>query len=262
MKSQTTKKRKTAHWRAAHRPEVRKLSVKLRRYWSRWDAIKRGDQLRDLINRGCSQRGLARDLGKSEPTIRRYLVLSSQSEVEREAFRKGETAKRILARKAARDRRRMIESRVREENKSGVLSDEIAEIILDFCLTRRGVPETQVRESGIPHLLAQTRKITRGLHVTRPGLFKLPKGITLVSLYRMARPLDYPGEYWEEHRAGWLSNILMAIAPELDIRESAITKAEERSYREMGILIRADLEEVWIKRLKTLLALPSQTQQP
>lgn len=261
MKNRKKGKRKTAHWRAANRPEVRQRIVKLRRYWSRWDAVTRGDYLRALTRSGCTQRGLAHDLNKPETTIRRYMVLSSQSEAERAAFRSGETAKRILARKVARDRRVGMETRVKEENKSGALSDEIAEIILDFCLTRGGVPETQVWEWAIPNLLAQTREITRGLSVARPALFKLPKGISLTSLYQMARPQEYPDEYWIVHRAGWLANILMAIAPEFEIRESAMDKAEERSYKESTIVIRADLEEFWGRRLRTLLALPSQTQQ-
>jgi hypothetical protein len=176
VKIRPVKKRKTAHLRATSQPDVWRLIVELRQQWDRWDEIKRGDHLRDLKRRGCTQRGLARELNMGESTIRRYMVLSSQTEAERAAFRNGETAKRILARRAAKERRRIIESRVREENESGTLSSEIAEIILDFCLARRGVPETQVYESGIPGLLAQTREITRGLSVARPALFKIPKG--------------------------------------------------------------------------------------
>lgn len=65
---------------------------------------RRGDLLRMLKERGCTIRGMARDLGKSETTLRRYMMLSAQPPEERQRFKDGETAKRILARKAIRDR--------------------------------------------------------------------------------------------------------------------------------------------------------------
>ena len=94
----------------------------------------------------------------------------------------------------------------------------------------------------------------------------MTKDISLVGLYRLLRPANYPGEDWLEHRAGWLSNILVNIAPELDIRESAMNKAEDWVYKCPGnkpIPVRPDLESAWAKRLKSLLKIQApETSEP
>lgn len=144
--------------------------------------------------------------------------------------------------------------RFTEEKKSGAVSDEGSEIILDFCFAK---PEIPVAEGGITTLLDRVGDITRGLSVTGPVKIKLPKNISLADLYGLARPEDRPGEYWLEHRAGWLANILVTIAPELVIRERAMNKAEERVRTNLKkqVEIRPDLEAVWKNRLKSLLAI-------
>jgi hypothetical protein len=152
------------------------------------------------------------------------------------------------------------------------LSDEIAEIILDFFLSKRKNPDTLIlgkkepdylnMQAAIPGLLENVRQITRGLAGARPVNIRLPKKITLVDLYRLTRPSAYPGEDWIERAVGWLSNILINIAPELVIRETGMNKAEERVYKAQWnkVEIRPDLETVWAKWLKSLLAIQASEQ--
>lgn len=130
----------------------------------------------------------------------------------------------------------------------------MADIILDFCLTKRRSLETQINEGCIPTLLMRVKEITRG-QSTLLVLIKLPKRITLVRLYKLLRPADYRDEYWLEHRAGWLSTVLVNVEPDVDIRDTAIHKVAERFYHSnWGELnVRPDLEEIWNRRLKSLL---------
>lgn len=143
------------------------------------------------------------------------------------------------------------------------MSDEGAEIILDFCFTKRRGPKTPILDIDIPTLLNRVREITRGLSVTRPVRIRLPQKISLVGFYRLARPEENPEEFWFEHLAGWLANILVNIAPELAIREDAMDKAEERVLTNQNkvIEIRPDLEAVWQERLKSLVAIRALNQQ-
>lgn len=273
MKKRKAKPRKTEHRLALKKPEARQLLGRLKRYWDRWDEIKRGELLYSLRQvHHCSIRGLAKDLDKKESTLRRYIMLSQLPTEERRTFSEGETAKRVLARKVARDRDRAAADRLAEEKRSGALSDEIAEIILDFLLSKRKNPDTLIlgkqepdylkMQAAIPCLLENIRQITRGLAGVRPVKIRLPKKITLVDFYRLARPADYPGEGWIERAVGWLSNILINIAPELVIRETGMNKAEERVYKAQWnkVEIRPDLETVWAKRLKSLLAIQASEQ--
>lgn len=120
----------------------------------------------------------------------------------------------------------------------------MAEVILDFCLNKRKSPETQIPEACIQSLLTSVRAITRG-RSTLPVWIKLPKKISLVDLYKQLRPADYPGEDFWEHRAGWLSNVLVNIAPESEIRETAMNRVEERFYQWTSrepMPVRPDLE--------------------
>lgn len=262
--------RKTQHRIALKKPSTRQLVGRLKRYWDLWDEIKRGELLFALTNNKdhqCSIRGLAKDLDEKEATLRRYIMLSQLPPEERAKFREGETAKQVLARKAARDRDQLITSRIVEEKKSGALSDEVADVILDFLLSKRRDPKTLVfgaepdyrsMLAAIPCLLENIREITRGLVGVSPVKIRLPKGISLVDFYRLARPAAFPGEDWMERAVGWLANILVNIAPESLIREAAMNKAEERVRKipsRERIEIRPDIEAIWKKRLKSLVAI-------
>lgn len=63
----------TAHQRAMTNPEAREALNALRVRWSDLSPKQRGEQLKVLIGFGCTQRGIADDLGQPPTTIRTYI---------------------------------------------------------------------------------------------------------------------------------------------------------------------------------------------
>jgi hypothetical protein len=162
-----------------------------------------------------------------ETTLRRYVTLSSLPETDREALKAGDTAKKALARKAVRDHARAGQQRFDAEKRSGAPSDKGADTIVDFC--KNGVPDEPIRDCDLPLLLEDVRRFTRGELGPPPPVIQLPKKISLPDLYRITRPSKSTDEDWLGHRAIWLAKIMMAIAPEFEIRETAMNKAEKRA---------------------------------
>ena len=107
------------------------------------------------------------------------------------------------------------------------LSDEVADFILDFC--KNAVPADPILDSHLPLLLEDVRRFTRGELGPPPPSIQLPKKINLPELYRITRPSKSPDENWLGHRVIWLAKMMMAIAPQLEIRETAMNKAEKRA---------------------------------
>ena len=70
----------TDHQRAMTEPRVQKLLSALRVSWNDLSPQERGEQLSKLIDFGCSVRGIARELGKPESSIRRYIAQANSSE--------------------------------------------------------------------------------------------------------------------------------------------------------------------------------------
>jgi ribosome-binding protein aMBF1 (putative translation factor) len=215
--------RLTAHRLAASKAEVKKRIAALRRDWSRKvHKVLLGEQIRDLIeSRGCSYRGLAKEIGEPESTLRRYATLASLCEEDRSSFLRGETAKAILARSANRQREETRIARLKLEKETGTLSDEVADLIIDFCRYDDG--EGRILSNTVPKLLEETRWRTRTAY---PFSGKLPSDRT--QLFRCTRPKETVGEFWLAHCGAWLATILMTVAPESDIREVGMNKAENR----------------------------------
>ena len=65
---------KTAHQRAMTNSNVQETFSALRSNWNDLSFQQRGEQLQKLIAAKCSVRGIARDLGKPEANIRRYIA--------------------------------------------------------------------------------------------------------------------------------------------------------------------------------------------
>jgi len=227
MSKAIVSKKETAHRKTACSPEVRPLIVKLREDWKNLDDIQRGDFLLNLFSCGCSIRGLASDLDVAETTLRRYMTLSSLPDADRNSLKEGESVKKVLARKAVRDAKTAGQERLIEEKKSGAPSDKAADKILDFC--KNAVPDEPILDSDLPLLLGDVRRFTRGELGPPPPSIQLPKKINLPELYRITRPSKSTDEEWLGHRVIWLAKIMMAIAPELEIRETAMNKAEKRA---------------------------------
>lgn len=222
-----TKRKKLPHRKVASSPEVSLLIDNLRRDWELCGTVQRGDRIRDLVRLGCSLRGLARDLDIPEPTLRRYVTLSLLPEADREALKAGGSAKKAMERKAIRDHASAGQQRLNAEKRSGAPSDKSADTILDFC--KNGVPDEPILDCDLPLLLEDVRRFTRGELGPPPPSPQLPKKISPPDLYRITRPPKSADEEWLGHRVIWLAKIMMAIAPEFDIRETAMNKAEKRA---------------------------------
>jgi hypothetical protein len=70
----------TAHQRAMSKPEVREVLNVLRTSWSDLSPQQRGEKLNVLIGFNCSRRGIAKELGKQESNIRKYIAKANPSE--------------------------------------------------------------------------------------------------------------------------------------------------------------------------------------
>jgi hypothetical protein len=70
----------TAHQHAMTRPEVREALIGLRACWSILTPRQLGEQLNELVGFECSVRGIAKELGKPETSIRRFITLAKQPE--------------------------------------------------------------------------------------------------------------------------------------------------------------------------------------
>lgn len=100
----------------------------------------------------------------------------------------------------------------------------MADLILEFCRYEDGEDKVRCLAVDMDNLLWQTRWITRG------GAWRQPAKLApdLQKLFEINRPKEEAGVIWISHRAEWLAAILMTVAPEEDIRELAMTKAEHR----------------------------------
>ena len=227
----TGKKRtnETTHRLALADPKVASLVKDLRIRWKSLDGVERGDRLRELAGLGCSTRGLEKALGQSATSIRRHIGISKLPNADREALRNGESAKNILARKAMADRARRARERVRVDNETGVLSDEMADLILDFCRTQEGVPETPVWKSAIPQFMECVTMAVNAQQDSERSYLKLSKRLSTQELFKRTRPAQEKEEFWMEYQARWLARIICARTPEGPIWQRALEKTARRA---------------------------------
>ncbi|MDR5729919.1 MAG: hypothetical protein RB191_21105 [Terriglobia bacterium] len=106
------------------------------------------------------------------------------------------------------------------------LSDELADIILDFC--KNAVAGEPIRDYDLPVLLREVKKCLRGEMWLTLASIQLPGNISWPELYRITRPPASSGDYWLAYRAIWLATIVKAKAP-ASIRETAFRKAMQRA---------------------------------
>ena len=135
-KKEPTREHHSLHRRAMADSKVAGMVVDLRGLWAGMGPVDRGDRLRELTALGCSTRGLEKELKQSSTSIRRHMVLAQLPEQDREAIKSGASAKRILGRKADADRHRRQAQRVIEDRRTGALSDDLANIVLESCRTK------------------------------------------------------------------------------------------------------------------------------
>lgn len=215
-------------------PEVQRLIAELNDEWETIDRFDRGERLLSLAGLGCSTRGLAEALGQSATNIRRYMTFPALTEREREAIRTGSSAKHILALKSQADRRRKMRERVSLDMRTGELSDCLADTILAFCKTIKGMPPTPVLENELIFFLSEAGNAAREMDAAGTPPMKLPKRLELRQRFRRTRPQLQQDTLFMAYLAKWLAVLLRAEAPERPIWERAIEKAGKRS-RELHV---------------------------
>jgi hypothetical protein len=233
----------TAHRRAASDAEVQRLLADLRREWKTIDRLERGNRLLDLAKRGCSIRGLEEALGQSATNLRRYMTFPKLPERERDAIRTGASAKHILALKAQANRRRKMRERIALDDRTGELSDHLAETILAFCKTVGRVPPTPVLENELVSFLSEARNTAWEMERSGVRPLKFTKRMGLRQRIRRTEPQAQEVAFYMAHLANWLAALLRAEAPERPIWERAIEKAGSRSKElRVKLTIRQQLE--------------------
>lgn len=218
----------TAHRRAMADSKVRKQVSILQRGWASMGLLERGERLRELTGLGCSTRGLEEELHQSATTIRRNISLATLPEVDRKAIEAGKSAKKTLEQKARDEGQRRRQQRIIEDRETGALSDEVANVILEFCRAKNGRSKVSVFGASAEELINETRW---ALHLSEAAgyrLTKVSKRKGVGGLFNKTRPPNMEDAVWMPHHAEWLANIVWTIAPERPIWESALEKAERR----------------------------------
>lgn len=131
----------------------------------------------------------------------------------------------ILAKKSRVDRLRRMQERVETDARTGEFSDRIADTILAYCRTVKGVPELPIMEKELISFLSEARNAMWQLETHGAQPIKLTKRLTLKQCFARTRPPYEVGDLWMGYQAKWLANLLLAEAAEKPIRERAIEKA-------------------------------------
>ena len=176
------------HRSAMAHPPVLKLFRKLQHQWDKCGAIGLGILVDEILQAGCSTRGLAEELKRtmrdpqvSDTTLRRYVQLARLPEARKDEIRKGASEKRLLAEEArkkrqernereARRRARYRSERLKLERESGRPSDELAHKICHFCID---VPPSPVPDE-VNSLFAQAAAYLNGGFAGSGGTNSMP----------------------------------------------------------------------------------------
>ena len=210
-------------------PKIESRVRELRAGWKGMGKIERGDRLWQLIFSGCSRRGLARSLRQSETSIRRHMELADLPAAGRDMIDQGFSAKRILAKKARSDRTIRRRQRIAKDRETGVLSDELADMILEFCRAEDGVPEYAIRDVDLPLLLGDVETHLSWFDARGCRFPPVAKKLGTKILFEKTRPVQIPDEFFEAHRAKWLATVIWTRAREAPIWERALEKAKRRA---------------------------------
>ncbi len=122
------------HRMAAATPENQKAIQSLRREWKEITAVERGDRVLQLQNKGCSLRGVARDVHVSEKIVRMSIDTARLPEQYRQLIQGGASPKRVLTMKKAKDHVSPRQLRVQLEQKNGRPSTDRANQFAWFVL--------------------------------------------------------------------------------------------------------------------------------
>jgi hypothetical protein len=217
-------KKRAHHQRAMRDPETLALATTLRKTWKNLSPIERGERLLELVERGCTQRGLAADLHQSPTSIRRHLEFPTLPKEDRDAIEHGTSAKRIL-KKAAQERTKQFNIQlVRLERETGAVSTRAAEVIVELLKPRPTSGEFSVFKQ-IESDFKYTRLLYKGMQRIPLGL-KDPKKIIAACKPPIEQDRDrLPLHPDSAPTAEWVFRIADALTPTPDICKAALVKA-------------------------------------
>ena len=201
---------------------MKPLVLKLRQDWKNLDVDERVSRLQDIVSPGCSVRSLASDLNVPEATLRRHLKFVSTPEAKPAAVKTGVPDKKPMGKDIARDCAQEGMNPIVKEKPIRDLSDEVADIMLDFC--ENAVHGDPICGSDLVTFLAEVRKLVRSGNGPTLASLQMSEKISWPQRYRMTRPPEIFRNDRLRYRAKWLVKILESIAPE-SIRETAFAKA-------------------------------------
>jgi len=225
-----TRRNKNRHFRSKLNPKVMGLIATLRNGWADLGRVERGQRINKLVSVGCSKRGLARDLGIPESSVRRDAKIAKLPESDRIAIDSGQSAKEILNAKnrttLEKERRRRIDLDAR----TGALSDEIASVILEFCRTGYQLRKQRIIiKPSFQTFLDNVGSYLRKFEQTDRRTHKAARKLKSSELFRKTRPRAGKDAPYMMHQAEWLAEALWLIAPESPIMASALIKARRRA---------------------------------
>ncbi len=223
------RRNKNRHYRSTLNPKVRKRIEFLRAGWTVMGGAERGQRINNLLSFGCSKRGLGRELGGSETSIRRYAEIAGLPESDRKAINSGASAKEILKQKATAALQRERRLRIDQDARTGALSSEIASIILEFCRTGSQLRKQPMIRAMFPTLLDNVGSFLRKFEQTDHRAPKAAKKFEPRELFWKTRPRLLKNTPAMVHQGEWLAEVLWLIAPESPIRERALIKARKRA---------------------------------
>jgi hypothetical protein len=231
-----TRKRKslTKHARMKQSASTRKKIVSLYREWDALDPIARGERLRELTQLGCSRRGLAEEVGVSATSVRFHLDLTVLNPSEQEAVKGGASAKHAFSVLQKRRGMQARIDRVRQEQATSAISDQLAKDIALFLAKERiwrGDEDFEpkavaIGEDYIERFFAELRWSFEMRFVGAaaiPPLTAKQKDFKVIC--QATRPDQKEYEFWFAWLADWLARSILNAAPEVHIRDAALKKA-------------------------------------
>jgi hypothetical protein len=249
------RRNKNRHYRATLNPKVRKLIEFLRNSWAVMGAVERGQRIKKLVSVGCSKRGLERELGVSESSIRKHAEIADLPESDRKAIDSGASAKKIRTQKAAAERQAQRQKRIDDDKRTGALSNKIATTILEFCRAGKELRKDPMIRGAFPRLLDNVESHLRDFEAAGRRAVKVSKNLEPRELFRRARPRAARNTPAVVRQAEWLAEVLWLIEPESPIRASAILKARKRASELLGMTPIESREEAYLNEEARLIEL-------
>lgn len=165
-------------------PMVRGRVIELQQQWDSLNRVERGDRLQELAAKGCSTRGLAQELGIPDRTIARHMEIAELPEIHRRSIITGQSTKKVLDKNTLRKRQRRAVGRLSYDRDTGILSDQVADIILTFCAGGEKHPQSAVLVVEFEMFLRGLSSYLENLDLWNAPRIRVSKKFGLAALFK------------------------------------------------------------------------------